>query len=84
MQLTILGVLAIGGGLLFIYIALNRKPAGKAEKAASGESAPEGGKVIYLFGSEGGQGRSEPNGAASGPDGSARGVKDENGKDGGQ
>jgi hypothetical protein len=46
MQLTILGILALGGGILLIYLALNRRPqaAERAHRRRSGD-----GKVIYLF-----------------------------------
>ncbi|MDR2355963.1 MAG: hypothetical protein LBE16_07180 [Clostridiales Family XIII bacterium] len=47
MQLTILGILALGGGILLIYLALNRRPAA-AERTRRPRSGD--GKVIYLFG----------------------------------
>jgi hypothetical protein len=46
MQLTLLGILALGGGILLIYLALNRRPAA-AERARRRRSGD--GKVIYLF-----------------------------------
>ncbi|MDR2088914.1 MAG: hypothetical protein LBP73_06130 [Clostridiales Family XIII bacterium] len=46
MQLTILGILALGGGILLIYLALHRRPAA-AERARRRRSGD--GKVIYLF-----------------------------------
>ena len=50
MQLAILGILALGGGLLLIYLNLNRKPAAKAEKSRPAGNEDDKGKVIYLFG----------------------------------
>ncbi|MDR2133040.1 MAG: hypothetical protein LBP30_06815 [Clostridiales Family XIII bacterium] len=46
MQLTILGILALGGGILLIYLALNKRPAARerTRRRRSGD-----GKVIYLF-----------------------------------
>jgi hypothetical protein len=53
MQLFILGIIAIGGGLLFIYYALHRWPPKKGGGARSPNEGPDdNGKVIYLFGPE--------------------------------
>jgi hypothetical protein len=51
MQLTILGILALGGGILLIYLALNKRPATseRMRRPRSGD-----GKVIYLFGDKAG------------------------------
>ncbi|MDR3295919.1 MAG: hypothetical protein LBT26_08855 [Clostridiales Family XIII bacterium] len=51
MQLAILGILVIGGALLFIYFALNSRQTQNG-KAAS-KTAAQNGKVIYLFGPDG-------------------------------
>ncbi|MDR1574050.1 MAG: hypothetical protein LBS24_07045 [Clostridiales Family XIII bacterium] len=52
MQLTLLGILALGGAILLIYFALNRRPAG-AERANRRRS--DDGKVIYLFNNKSGE-----------------------------
>jgi O-acetyl-ADP-ribose deacetylase (regulator of RNase III) len=49
MQLTILGVLALGGALLLIYLNIHRSPEKGRTVDKKGEE-PETGKVIYLFG----------------------------------
>jgi hypothetical protein len=66
MQLTILGILALGGGILLIYLALNKRPAASAQarRRRSGD-----GKVIYLF--------NEKASGAAGDDG-AHGASDVN------
>jgi hypothetical protein len=53
-QLAVLGIMALGGGLLFIYIALNR-PAEKRSETPERTDGGGGAKVIYLFGPEGGR-----------------------------
>jgi hypothetical protein len=52
MQLTLLGILALGGAILLIYFALNRRPAA-AERTNRRRS--EDGKVIYLFNEKNGE-----------------------------
>ncbi|MDR2296344.1 MAG: hypothetical protein LBD95_06050 [Clostridiales Family XIII bacterium] len=64
MQLTILGILALGGGILLIYLALNRRPAA-AERTRRRRSGD--GKVIYLFNDK----RDEDAGAADDGDSEA-------------
>jgi hypothetical protein len=46
MQLTILGILALGGAALLIFATLHRRPA-SAER--SNRRRSDDGKVIYLF-----------------------------------
>jgi hypothetical protein len=50
MQLTLLGILALGGAILLIYFALNRRPAA-TERTNMRRS--DDGKVIYLFNGKG-------------------------------
>jgi hypothetical protein len=59
MQLTILGILALGGGILLIYLALNKRPASSHRKRRrhSGD-----GKVIYLFRENEGETADDPGG----------------------
>jgi hypothetical protein len=52
MQLTLLGILALGGAILLIYFALNRQPA-VTERANRRRS--DDGKVIYLFNDKDGE-----------------------------
>jgi hypothetical protein len=58
MQLTILGILALGGAILLIYATLHRRPA-SAEHTNRRRS--DDGKVIYLFNepADAGDGRSD-------------------------
>jgi hypothetical protein len=46
MQLTILGILALGGATLLIYATLHRRP---ASSERSNRRRSDDGKVIYLF-----------------------------------
>jgi len=51
MQLTILGILALGGGLLLIYLNMNRQSIkAKTIHDKKKEDDNQAGKVIYLFG----------------------------------
>jgi hypothetical protein len=50
MLLAILGIIGLGGGLLFIYVALHSKTASKGAAAEEEGGFSDNGKVIYLFG----------------------------------
>ncbi|MDR1572628.1 MAG: hypothetical protein LBS32_08895 [Clostridiales Family XIII bacterium] len=66
MQLAILGILALGGGLLFIYFNMNRRSGSEADKGQAAETEGDKGKIIYLFGAARGDGGGE--GGQTGPD----------------
>ncbi|MDR1245862.1 MAG: hypothetical protein LBK57_02400 [Clostridiales Family XIII bacterium] len=52
MQLTLLGILALGGAILLIYATLHRRPT-DAERANRRRS--DDGKIIYLFNDRAGE-----------------------------
>jgi hypothetical protein len=75
MQLTILGILALGGGILLIYLALNRRPA-ETERMRRRRSGD--GKVIYLFNDKKEEDAGEADGDSEASDGAGGEFTDVN------
>jgi O-acetyl-ADP-ribose deacetylase (regulator of RNase III) len=61
MQLTILGIIALGGALLVIYFHLRRPSANGGRRGENGRRGADSGvgKVIYLFGEARGAGKED-------------------------
>jgi hypothetical protein len=57
MQLTLLGILALGGAILLIYATLHKRPI-DTERANMRRS--DDGKIIYLFNDRAGENEGDP------------------------
>jgi hypothetical protein len=65
MQLTLLGIMALGGAVLLIYATLHRRPMSADH---TNRRRSDDGKIIYLFNERSGEDEGKPDGGSEAPE----------------